>query len=64
MPGRSRPAHAIEASRRANIGRKISEETRQRMREAARRHHSYLLRVPWKPEEIALLGTMTDSRVS
>ena len=65
--GKSRPAHVIEAVRWANLGRKASAATRQKMSEAHRRRGTQppaMKGPPWTPEEDALLGTMRDRDVA
>jgi hypothetical protein len=65
--GKPRAVHVIEALRKANTGKKASEETRRRMSEA----HKLRGTIPpamagplWTPEEDALLGTMPDKDVA
>ncbi len=58
--GKPRPPHVHEILRKANLGRKASEETRRKMREAHRRLGTRppAAGVAWTPEEDALIGEM------
>jgi hypothetical protein len=64
--GKPRPRHVIEAMRQANLGRKASGETRQRMSEAAKRRGAWPLAAgrPWTAEEETLLGSILDREVT
>ena len=65
--GKPRPASTIEAMRRANLGKKMSDEARAKMSEAAKRSGARPPAVsgpPWSAAEGALLGTMSDSDVA
>jgi hypothetical protein len=59
--GKPRPAHVLEALRRANTGRKLTAEHRAKIAEANRRngHRPPVGRV-WESWELALLGAWTD----
>ena len=65
--GKPRPTHVIEALRKANTGKKASEEARRRMSEAHKRRGTIppaMAGPLWTPEEDALLGTMPDKDVA
>ena len=64
--GKPRPPHVAEAVRRANLGRKLSAESRQKMSEAHKRRGTIppAAGVPWTADEEALLGTMSDAEVA
>src|SRR5262249_47419333 len=65
--GKPRPEHVRMALLKANIGRKITEATRRKLREAIKRQAtlSPMLRGPlWSADEEALLGTMPDKDVA
>ena len=55
--GKKRPRHVIEAMRKANLGRPLSEETRRKMSEAHRKRGTRppWLNDPWTAEEDALV---------
>ena len=64
--GKRRPRHVIEALRRANIGRPLSEEHRANLSAAARRRGA---RPPaagrsWTAKELRLMGTMLDRELA
>lgn len=64
--GVPRPLEVAAKIRRANLGRRASAETRQKMSEAhkARGTKPPGVGIPWTPEEDALLGTMPDRDVA
>jgi len=64
--GEPRPAHVLEAMRKANLGKRHSAESRQKMSEAHKRRGT---RPPaagraWTPEEDALIGNLPTNEVA
>jgi hypothetical protein len=64
--GKARPRHVIEAMRRANIGRPLSHETRQKLSQAQRSRGAYPPAAgrPFTASEDAVLGTATDREIA
>ena len=64
--GKKRPASVLEALRKANTGRRPSEETRRKMSEAHRRRGTRppWLNPAWTAEEDSLLRTLTPKEVA
>jgi hypothetical protein len=63
--GRLPHPKAVEVLRRANVGRKLSNEHRRKLSEAHRQRGTLVPgTVPWSAEELALLGTMPDEEVT
>jgi hypothetical protein len=58
--GKPRPAHVIEAMRKANLGKQLSPETRRKMSEAHKRRGAWPPAAgrPWKAEEDELVRTL------
>jgi hypothetical protein len=63
--GQPKPAHVLEALRRANVGRKLTEEHKAKIGAGLRRggHRPPKGKV-WEPWELALVGTLPDEEVA
>jgi hypothetical protein len=61
--GKPRPAKVIQAMRDANLGRERTAETRAKM-SAAKTGKPRAPRRDWTPEELALLGQLSDAEVA
>jgi hypothetical protein len=63
LRGKPRPKHVIKALIKANKGRKLSAKHRRKMSDAHKRN-GRRPGMSWPPEDIALLGAMTDAGVA